>query len=392
MIRPSIEETYYYRFQDKKCIHIWESEILIYLYGMSRNLNPLYGKQNKGGRLMGKKDEYQFDYLDDNRRFADQINGALFHGRQVVKPEELEPDETQIVSTGEKNGSVKTIVDKVRIWKGKKLHILVVENQNYVDYQMVFRNMLSESIGYRRQWKRRKRAHREAKDLKNRDEYLSGMKKGEKFAPIITLVVFFGTDGAWDGAKCLYDLLEIDDELKEYVSNYRLNLYDCHEHDTFEEYKTGLRQVFEIVRYAEDKEKLQEIIEENREMYSRIDSETRDMLEVVANVKIPEECRVMEIGEERYNMYNAFEQLKQDAYEEGIAQGIEDGIKKGIEEGIEKGIEQGIEQGIEKGIRILIQAYQELGMSQDVIMVKCAEKYGITEESAREYVEAHCVF
>ena len=39
---------------------------------------------------MGRADEYQFDYLDDNRRFADQINGALFHGRQVVKPDELE--------------------------------------------------------------------------------------------------------------------------------------------------------------------------------------------------------------------------------------------------------------------------------------------------------------
>ncbi len=28
---------------------------------------------------MGKKDEYQFDYLDDDGRFADQINGALFN-------------------------------------------------------------------------------------------------------------------------------------------------------------------------------------------------------------------------------------------------------------------------------------------------------------------------
>ncbi len=107
---------------------------------------------------MGKKDEYQFDYLDDNSRFADQINGALFHGRQIVKPEELEPDESQMVTTGAETGtgSMKTVVDKVRIWKGKKLHILVVENQNYVDYQMVLRNMLSESIGYRKQWKRKK--------------------------------------------------------------------------------------------------------------------------------------------------------------------------------------------------------------------------------------------
>ncbi len=39
-------------------------------------------------------------------------------------------------------------------------------------------------------------------------------------------------------------------------------------------------------------------MEENREVYSRIDSETRDMREVVANVKIPEECR----GGKRYEI------------------------------------------------------------------------------------------
>ena len=31
---------------------------------------------------MGKKDKYQYDYLDNNGRFADQVNGALFSGRQ----------------------------------------------------------------------------------------------------------------------------------------------------------------------------------------------------------------------------------------------------------------------------------------------------------------------
>lgn len=34
---------------------------------------------------MGTKDEYQFDYPDDDSRFADQINGTLFDGRQIVK-------------------------------------------------------------------------------------------------------------------------------------------------------------------------------------------------------------------------------------------------------------------------------------------------------------------
>lgn len=317
---------------------------------------------------MGKKDEYQFDYLDDNRRFADQINGALFNGRQVVKPEELEPVEPQTVITGEdtRAGSVKTVVDKVRIWKGKKLHILAVENQNYVDYQMVLRNMFSESLGYRKQWKRKKRTHGETRDLKSRDEYLSGMRKDEKFAPIITLVVHFGRSGGWDGAKCLYDLLEIEDELKAYVTNYRLNLYDCHEHDTFEEYKTGLRQVFEAVRYAEDKKRLKEVMEANRDAYSRIDGDTRNMLEVVANVKIPETCKIMEAGEERYDMCKAFEDMRKEGYDEGI------------------------EKGIEKGIRALIQTCIELGISVDVIIEKCAEKYGITEEKVLKYVEEYC--
>lgn len=272
---------------------------------------------------MGKKDEYQIDYLDDNRIFADQINGALFNGRQIVKPEELEPDESQ----------------------------------------MVLRNMLSESLGYRRQWKRKKHAHGETHDLRNRNEYLSGIKKDEKFAPIITLVVYFGTSGAWDGAKCLYDLLEIDDELKAYVTNYRLNLYDCHEHDTFEEYKTGLRQVFETVRYARDKKKLKEVMEASREAYSSLDSDTRNMLEVVANIKIPEEYKMVAERKERYNMCKAFEDMRQEGYDEGI----------------------------EKGIRALIQTCAELGIPDNVIIEKCAEKYEMTQEKARKYVEAYCV-
>ena len=62
-------------------------------------------------------------------------------------------------------------------------------------------------------------------------------------------------------------------------------------------------------------------------------------------------------------MCNAFEQIKREAYEEGI----------------------------ERGIRALIQTCKELGISDDVIIEKCAEKCEITEEKARKYVEAYCV-
>ena len=95
--------------------------------------------------------------------------------------------------------------------------------------------------------------------------------------------------------------------MKEFVSNYRLNLYDCHEHNTFDEYHTELRPLFETVRYSKDKEQLKRVIDENREIYNNIDRDTREMLAVVANVRIPEECKVMKDGKERFEMCKAFE-------------------------------------------------------------------------------------
>ncbi len=280
---------------------------------------------------MGRADDYQFDYLDDNIRFADQVNGALFHGRQVVKPEELEPADAQFVYLGkeeDKNRNFKVIVDKIRLWRGSLIHILAVENQTFVDYHMVLRNMLTESLSYQKQWEHKKEAHKRARDLKvGTDEFFSGMTADEKFMPVITLVVYCGRRCSWDGAKCLHELLEINEEMKGFVTNYKLNLYDCHEHDTFDEYHTGLRQLFEVVRYGNDKEELKRIMEENREAYSRMDSETRELLEAVAHVKIKEDDKVMRNEEETYDMCKAFVDMKLEGIEEGMQKGMQKGMQ-----------------------------------------------------------------
>lgn len=218
---------------------------------------------------MGKTDEYQFDYLDDNVRFADQVNGALFCGKQVVRPDELEPADAQIVYLGKESGfreNFKTIADKTRIWRGSLIHVLAVENQTYVDYRMIFRNMLSESLNYHRQWKRKKRAH-----------------------------------------------------------------------DTFDEYHTGLRQLFEALRYGKDKERMKEIMEENREAYRNIDSETRELLEVVAKVKIPEICKLegvegMENGQKTYDVCKAWADYRLEGVEEGLMKGKIEGKIEGMRE------------------------------------------------------------
>ncbi len=83
------------------------------------------------------------------------------------------------------------------------------------------------------------------------------------------------------------------------------------------------------MRYGDDKRKLKELMEENREAYESIDSDTREMIEVMANVKIPEEYGRMvqenDREEKRYDMCKAFEDYRQEGVEEGIEQGIEKG-------------------------------------------------------------------
>ena len=73
-----------------------------------------------------------------------------------------------------------------------------------------------------------------------------------------------------------------------------------------------------MVRYGRDKEQMKRIIEENREAYNNIDSRTREVLEVVAKVKIPEECKVVKNGETRFEMWKAFEDYRLEEKLEGM--------------------------------------------------------------------------
>ena len=66
--------------------------------------------------------------------------------------------------------------------------------------------------------------------------------------------------------------------------------------------------------------------------------------------------------------------------------GIEKGIEKGLKEGIEKGIEKGLKEGIEKGIISLVEAMQELGQTNEVILQMIMKKFALTEEKARTYL------
>ena len=63
----------------------------------------------EGGKRMGQQDLYQSDFYEDKSRFADVFNGVLFGGKEVMKPEELEVEDSVIVST-KNNRSLKKVI------------------------------------------------------------------------------------------------------------------------------------------------------------------------------------------------------------------------------------------------------------------------------------------
>lgn len=119
---------------------------------------------------------------------------------------------------------------------------------------------------------------------------------------------------------------------------------------------------------AESRNKLIAMLED---LLSNQDSETK-------KTKL-EEKYAMEITTELEGRFNSMCNLSEVVEECGI--------KKGMAQGIEQGIERGIEQGKEQGIRGLVDILNEMGTSKDVIVDKIMEKFLLTEEQARKFVE-----
>ena len=101
---------------------------------------------------MGKNDTIMREYLSDRSRFADLFNGALFGGKTVIRPEQLQQaDPVYLLKEGNCRHSQRYRDVKMILNTGALLRALAVENQNQVDYTMPFRCMEYDTAEYRKQ-------------------------------------------------------------------------------------------------------------------------------------------------------------------------------------------------------------------------------------------------
>ena len=123
--------------------------------------------------------------------------------------------------------------------------------------------------------------------------------------------MYLGTK-EWDGPRKLSDMFgDADRELLPFISDYRINLLAPREITDFTGFRTSIRQLFEVLKNANDKEKMQEVLQ-NDEKFSNVDRETVEAINLFAgtDIDIDEEDEVID-------MCKAWEEQKNEGREEG---------------------------------------------------------------------------
>lgn len=142
-----------------------------------------------------------------NDVFADIINVLLFNGEKIVKEDSL--TDALPGSTLKMDGRIRTQYrDIAKYWHNSKIKLSMfgLENQTKPEKRMPLR-----VFGY------------------DGTEYVKQAKKEnskEVLYPVITLVLYFGYNSRWNQPKSLFELLEIDERIKPYVNDFKINLFE----------------------------------------------------------------------------------------------------------------------------------------------------------------------
>lgn len=285
------------------------------------------------------KDLAAKECLNDDKRYADLVNGLLFGGEQRIQPSDLqEIDSQQWSKPGKKKKCKCRQVYRDLIKKtafGVNFSLIGIENQELVHYLMPIRAMEYDLIAYRKQAAKIAKQLEEVNGMSSA-EFISKFRKTDRLCPCITIVLFYGED--WDGAKTLHELLnftDIPDDLRKYINDYPVHIFDILKIENTEVFRTDLRQIFNFLQCAKNKEKLQKLVEEDC-AYQQLEEDAYDMISAFTNEEMFISVKEDYKKEGKVNMCQAFRELLEDNRLVGVKQGIEQSIFRLVCKKVEK--------------------------------------------------------
>lgn len=179
---------------------------------------------------MGTKDTTQKCLEDFEDIFADISNVLLYDGEDVIKENELETVTAKDTYTVE-HQIHEVERDVAKRWRHHSLHISLIglENQTDPDYKMPLRVICYDGASYRAQL---------------------NAEESKKTYPVITLVLYMGTEKHWTAPKQLTDCFKYDERLSKFISNYKINVVELAwlSDEQILKFKTEFRNFVELLR------------------------------------------------------------------------------------------------------------------------------------------------
>lgn len=308
-----------------------------------------------------EKDTQTKAFMERPEVFADAFNFLIYGGKQVIQPDELREMDTTVIGAPYGSDGARVPVQKIRdvfkSWSVKRDNnaaylLLGVENQSDIHYAMPVRNMVYDALQYSAQVDEAAKSHRKEnpKEKVSSGEFLSGFYETDKLIPVITLVIYFGAN-KWTAPTSLHEMMAVKDEaILRFAADYKINLVtpEALAKEDQTKFCSDLKEVLFFVKWSQDKEKLREFINSDAK-FEAMDRDTAGVIKAVTGFDIK-----MNESEEKVNMCKAIEDIRIEGREEGIIGTVD--------------------------------ILRSIGISDDDIVNKIANRFSLSEEDAERYV------
>lgn len=307
---------------------------------------------------MAEKDIAEKTLESYNDVFCDIISVLLFNGKKIIKEDELVDVSPLSQYKADDNSIHEQERDVAKLWKNGSIRIALygLENQTKNDKDMPLRVLSYDGATYRQQL--------------NDEKYLP---RKQKRYPAVTLILYFG-EGHWTAPKTLLECLEIPEELKDFVSDYKINVFEIPY--LTEEQVNMFTSDFKVVADYFVQMRKNKSYKPSQDMFKHVD-EVLKLMKVLTNDQRYEDTLVNLDKGNRTGGVNMCTVLD-DAEKRGIIIGEKRGIVIGEKQGEQRGIIIGEKQG---KLKLLFDFVKEERISS----AEAAKYLGITEE---EFLEA----
>ena len=258
---------------------------------------------------MGEKDISEKLLADYEDVFADIVNVLLFHGERRVKPDTLQTTTTVSHYKADDARLHEQERDILKAWTDGRIQIalLGLEHQTMPEKQMAVRVIGYEGANYRSQLEQ------------------------DPITPVISLVLYFGTEKRWKLPRNLKALMNIPKGLEPYVNDYHIHVFEIAwlPDEQIDQFQSDFRIV---ARYFSEKRKNKDYVPHDKTTLKHVDA----VLKLLAVMS----------GDQRY------ETILADPEQKGKVKTMDDALTRIINEGIEKGRLEGRSEGRLEGLSL----------------------------------------